>query len=620
MSFGLFRRAYCDSLALLERARADGLPADVQVLSASPAMILGGHAESVHREFDYEKRRALDEQTLALSGKIRDAVARAGYGSSQANLLAGHALHLQAMIAHAASLDERDHQDPVLVVRGHTGHGGTDRLFGAPWSGLLAGRDNVTVVEYDLPMDDKFLLQGGESPSLMARIRFAPWHRILFRCLEFVSRVTRFVRRRRRVFVFSTNELVMETCAVLGTRGYPLLNLDAPAPSDTTDNSGLDEFGLPPAVTESLRGVLDQHVAGWVAEPFRNDMVAACLRRCGLRWSTYDSALTAWERSLVAADPSPGDMLAVNYPGGPVALALIDAFRRRGALTFACEHGATRQFNKTHRQLVPMFEVSFVDWVMSFSQRSADICNASPFAVGRALPVGFPADYFRVRDTPSDDSYPPVLFVSTTLYAGNLQGLSGGLSDVDAARRDLKIIDDVLERIPHRTTFKPYPAIRYPDPDPVIERVRESERVDLFEDNFDLRYEIGKHRVVVTSRATSTVSWCVMSGKPLIFIDYPDHMPLTPEAREAFEAALFVVDAGAPDWLEQLRTLLSKPIDEIEALWAEKAGNRPRLVREFFTIPEPGAGIRAADEIIGIQESRAARVGTEAHAAVESRK
>ena len=88
-----------------------------------------------------------------------------------------------------------------------------------------------------------------------------------------------------------------------------------------------------------------------------------------------------------------------------------------------------------------------------------------------------------------------------------------------------------------------------------------------------------------------------MSGKPLVFIDWPDQCPLRPEVRAAFEEGLFLFDGGSSSLHEDLRVFLSQPLTEIERLWAARAGERETLLQRFFTSGLSGGGRRAAAAI-----------------------
>jgi len=119
--------------------------------------------------------------------------------------------------------------------------------------------------------------------------------------------------------------------------------------------------------------------------------------------------------------------------------------------------------------------------------------------------------------------------------------------------------------------------------------------VEVFNRDTDLRYLLGQHRVVVTTGATSTLGYCVMSNRPLVFVDHPDQAPLTQGAAGGLAEGAFLVSAGADDWVEEMVKLLSRPIEEIEGLWKARTEPRRELVRRYFSAySDKGAGRRAA--------------------------
>ena len=62
------------------------------------------------------------------------------------------------------------------------------------------------------------------------------------------------------------------------------------------------------------------------------------------------------------------------------------------------------------------------------------------------------------------------------------------------------------------------------------------ENINVIESEIDLRYILAKFDLIITSRATSTVGWCAMTDKPLVFLEMHDNQ-LSSHAREAFERA-----------------------------------------------------------------------------------
>ena len=178
-----------------------------------------------------------------------------------------------------------------------------------------------------------------------------------------------------------------------------------------------------------------------------------------------------------------------------------------------------------------------------------------------------PKDFFRIRRARVDRRAPPILFVSTLLYRGNFQNRLEEVSDVDKARVEIGLLKEVFAELPHQVAYKPYPALRFPDPDPVMAAARRTSNVEIVGAHADLRYMLGRYRVLVSSRATSTIGWCVMSQRPFVFIDTGDYFTIQPAIRDLFAAGTFFFDAAKPGWMDELKTFLSQPIEDIESRW-----------------------------------------------------
>ncbi len=168
------------------------------------------------------------------------------------------------------------------------------------------------------------------------------------------------------------------------------------------------------------------------------------------------------------------------------------------------------------------------------------------------------------------------------------------------------LIDTVLGDLPHPVVFKPYPAVRYTDGDPVAERAAHTPGIRLHDGRGDFRFLAARCGVIVTARATSTLSWCLMSSRPVVFIDIPTQMPLRPEVRALAEQALFLFDAADPAMATDLRAFLSRPIAEIEADWRKRAPARAVLIDAYFDTDSGPAGQVAATAVETLIEESAA--------------
>ena len=96
-----------------------------------------------------------------------------------------------------------------------------------------------------------------------------------------------------------------------------------------------------------------------------------------------------------------------------------------------------------------------------------------------------------------------------------------------------------------------------------------------------MRYLLRYYKIIITSRATSTIGWCLLSKKPVIYIETIDNR-LNKESYNAFKKNLFFFDIKDKYWKRDLKIFLSKPILEIENIWKSNAIQRKKFVKRFF--------------------------------------
>ena len=180
---------------------------------------------------------------------------------------------------------------------------------------------------------------------------------------------------------------------------------------------------------------------------------------------------------------------------------------------FSFQHGLSREILAAHDNYQVNFENNVTKQLFAFNKTSERISIKNPFNTGKhnVKSVGLPKDFFLTRKIKTVFKPRPILFVSTALYAGYFQDRTFPQTDIEIAKREKKILEDVLNRVPHPVDYKPYPAIRYADPEPVLKIIPKLQNIHITGEHTDLRYLLHKYRIIITSRATSTISWCMMS-------------------------------------------------------------------------------------------------------------
>jgi len=586
---------FVDSVRAWEAARRRGVPAGAAVRTLSPAMDAAGGDRRLDDRLTPDRIAALNAASVALSEDLyRDFADGPDGHDRHRGIAAARAVYtgFHMPLLFAAALEDADFEAPRAVVRLVSREPMLADYFGTPMADLMAAHPGATVFDVDIAELNVEEDPRPPVPGLAQRLRFAGPRGMAYRLAWKLGPAVGRIGPRGKVLIWRENELVKETALALAAQGYGLDRL--PAIAETAD---ADLPPLPDATVRAFARRFDARFGPLLAPRALDAARRVCGRHLANYVARYEAAIPAWRRALGGSAGRRVRAVLSNIASGPDAPALHKVLRERGIPLAMFQHGVTMEISRVHEGDHLARENSWADLAVVFDREAAAVCEANPYKQGPAVAAGLPADYRRGARRAEGTDWPPVWYVATALYLGGRGQLFEGVSDRHKAAFERTVVDDVLDRLPHRVLYKPYPGKRYLDPDPVLEAARAAGNIEVYEERIDLRYILPNARVLVTSRAFSTPSWCIMSGRPVVHIDIPDQTPLRPAAREAFEAGLFVFDAGAPDFHAALRDFLSKPLEEIEALYAAKAEPRAALIERFVDTGGPGAGRRAAAAI-----------------------
>lgn len=582
---------FCDSRAALERARAEGLPADVEIRTSAPGLLRDppGDCRPLERPGQGEDTYRLGRELRALADALHRAFSAREDLRPYALLAAQATLNYQRLVYKAQQLRESDAERRVAHLGLAAPAGRADLVLNGFWPMLLADHPDAALRRYEVAAD---LHLGAEHlyAGFMERLRLTGFPRIGYRLALKAWRRLPLALARGVVLVLRENELVRETAFGLSLRGYAVEELPSPPPA-AGQMSG-DRRARIEAATAPL------------VEPFLARRLASWVRPAVLRWFIeevadgsvrYDLSRPYWRRQLARRSRARRRLVLTNMYNAPETLALRDACSDEGVELASAQHGVTMEITDIDDQAYWIEPVNSHVF-LAFNERAAAKGRANGPSQAECFAVGMPREYHGLRRLRRrDPREAPILYASTALYIANVQQPSRhAMSDAEKAAFEVELVDDVLGRLPHRVRYKSYPERRYLDPDPVTERAASCPNIDLFDGQLDLRFLLNACRIVVTSRATSTLAWCVMSGKPLVFVDVPGGMALEQPARKALERAAFLFDAREAGWRERLRKFLSQPIETIEAAYRERAAARRSAIAEFFDSAGVGAGRRAA--------------------------
>ena len=592
VSLGDIEVVYADSRTALEAAWAQGLARTAEIRTSSPHLLMDPDLGAVASdgEFTPARLQQIRKEIPNWARALYQDIASDPNLADLAVVVARRATRFQTQIYKIMALKEEDFHRPVAVINFDVANPYHKRIMTPPITKILKAAPQYREILF--PADVQTFERPIEPPPASFRDRFqtATWATKAYRAaLNFWSKMP-FRSPRGTILIFSENSLIKETAYELATRGYGLLQIRGPKP----DSSG--------ALSDAATAMLNEFPAK-ISAQFKNWMVPSAVQPAveylmsdiELFVSEFESALDYWRKYLADLKHKRPRMVMMNLVHWPDGSALCVAAREIELLSTCFQHGVSREIGLVGDRDEIWYETLSTDIYFTHTEEAAQITNDSPLTKGNAIAIGLEDDFRRAgRLKPTGWDAPPIWYISTMLHIGNFQGLYAGVRDLDQTKFEIGLIDQVFTHLPHRVMHKPYPFSRYPDADPINDRARQAPNLEIYEELKDLRYLLRDARVLVTWGATSTIAVCVMSGKPTITIVHPGK-PLSPTAHESLSKGMFVFDSSAPNFFQDLRAFLSRPIETIESEWMERSAARTKTIKEFFDVGGTKAGRIAAD-------------------------
>jgi len=178
-----------------------------------------------------------------------------------------------------------------------------------------------------------------------------------------------------------------------------------------------------------------------------------------------------------------------------------------------------------------------------------------------------------------------ILFLSTNIYRGNLGLFVKTENDFDQSKFELDLIKNSFSKVNKEIEYKAYPmeTLRYFDYDPVTLAAIKTDNLKVIQEKKDIRYFIQDYDLIITTHATSTLSWPLFADIPTCFINNEYNMPLKNEVKTLFENGAFIFNRSDENFFEQLTSFINQDLSEIKKQWRSKKENRVKLIHQYFS-------------------------------------
>jgi len=499
--------------------------------------------------------------------------------------------NFQADILDAAMLNEDvEFRGRNVIVVPVTGKAELDQVIRPKWADWFASDPAWSIVETKVQFHNERSPRGDGRAAFIDRLRLGGKSALLWRLSKIIS-LPNFLFKMGSVGLVGQSELSRDALVAFLFSGIKPVHLKLPALHQIKHVQSASAEKMLSCCNPLIESRLSI-VRSPKMKRILNDVL---LRRVSDEIAKYDNFKVAWN-DILSAEHDITHIVA-GYQKGAMAAALSHVCKDKKIKLMACQHGVTRELLNDPSERQIFFETNYCDHFFAMNAQAARI-SKNYVANGRTVDVsiaGVPSEMRNVKSErrPTKE----VLFVSTNLYAGHSPNGVPPCSDRELAEAEMQLIDRVFDGLKKHVDYKPYPSIRLIDPDSVLARIRDCDNINIVGTHCDMRYLAGKYRLIITTKATSTVSWALMSQRPVVFIDHFCHARLSPLARKALSNGIFVFDQADTDFHRALHEFLSRSFEEIEAEWIEKSDARQKLYSGFLGPQDYEAGKHISDTI-----------------------
>jgi hypothetical protein len=587
-----------DSMIALKEAFALGLPQDVLVRSSSPALCRRTdiNVEPLENNLgpaEFSKlRNEVEKSTLTVYQILQQEPAYRKYA-----LVAARALvdSINA-VSKAMSLTEDNYRGNLAVISTQSGIQKFDRLRNPPWKEILSDKAVFVPLQVDISASPFDFDQERTHPNFFGRLNCSGWPRLGFRVFEKLWRYIPDALARGSVLVLKENQLLRETAYHLALRGFAIKQLPVNPGGRSTINVEHElqlKSLLRPAIQNYLKDLLVPDGISPVSEYLLSRVINAT--------AEYESARCHWEKALGGYGSGRPRIAMTNAPHSPNEIALHHVCGELDFPLASFQHGVAKEIDTNHLTVTAtLSESTASDIFFGFNCQRTKLDDNLAYSSGESVAAGLPIEYWRSGSyRAAKKGVQPILFASTQVYSENMNITAlKGVSDNTIAASEISLIENVLSQIPYPVLYKPYPEHRYLDTDPALQFAKKAANVTVHNEGKDLTYLLPDARIVILARATSTLSWCLASDKPLVYINYQNENPLSEEVSEALAASIFLFNDTSPTFFTDLCDFFSQSLDDIEKLWRKKKPARILTIDKYFGSFGPGAGKRAASHLI----------------------
>ena len=585
MSYNIknYKYIYVDSLYAVNYLKNIDNFKNKKFISFNPSLILNkklkiSSIEHNSKSKDYTKLGLL---TYKYSGKIYNSIMKFNNNSMLGIWLARYLISIQNVMYRASKIKEFINDEKCLLVKSKFLNKRKNSAINGDFFSYMERFKNCKVIEIQHHSDDLDRIGKDPQTKFWIRLKYESLTSILFRLISILSLSIKIIWPFRKVYFSHENSLLKRIAFKMFLRGY----LPIKFPKDERGflkNNKINSLTL--QIYKNVEGILILYQKSVLGLAYTKDTKYFFENKFKKYISDFVASDQYWKTKFSNRLDSKITISLFGFPSTSMELAFSYYAKKNKIKTASFQHAISKEISKDILSIDSIYESNIVDYYFVYNKSTAIYSKHSRFHKAKDIVMGLPEDlkkgmrYKRKKILKK----PPILYASTTLYSGNRGIISrAGASDVEKAKFELDLINNVLGKLKHRIEYKPYFSKRYTGDAIEVDQAKSKENIIVNMEEIDLRYIVKDTQLIITSRATSTIGWCIFSSKPVIYIENVDNR-LNEEASKIFKETLFFFDVLDPIWKVKLFEFLNRDISVIESEWIDKQKSTGNLIFKFL--------------------------------------
>jgi len=569
-----------DTIDGVEFCKKNGLNKSTKIISFNPYLVLSTKYKitSPEQELPTNYYSKLSDTTREFSEKIFNKVFSYSKDNSLGIYSARYIIAVQNMIYRTSLILNLIKNSNLVIVFPDFLKEDLNKKINGDFYYSLETYNNIQTFKLKYTKEDQFQLGRDPISNFWLRLKFEGINSLLFRLFTIFCEKFNALWKGKKIVFSHENTLLKGTASYLFRKGFFIQKL-----SESINYENIYHSNQLNNVVNLIAPLICKYQENFTFVKINKENKLFLKSLCKKYISDYFNAKNYWKNYFNNSKNKNIHACLIGTPNGPKELSFIEVAKSNGVLTASFQHGVSKEIKSDILSIDNLYEANLVNYYFTYNKKASENSKKSRFHIAQEHIVGLPEDMRKcLRRQNFKNNKCSILYASTNLYSGN-RGITVlvGSSDISKANFEIYFIENVLSKIPHAVHYKPYYSKRYAGPSPEIEIAKAKDNIHINEDEVDLRYIASSSRIIITSRATSTIGWCVVSGKPLIYIENQDSR-LSIEARKEFKKNLFYFDVLEKNWDTNLHSFLSQPIEKIEKEWKTKIVFRQKFIEKYF--------------------------------------